>query len=70
VGCSSTPPVVSPSIIKNLGASFYGINPEDLTEEKLSKHPKGKEAKKVIKRKAGSKGSGPSSSKSGPSAPQ
>jgi len=71
VGCSSTPPAISPSIIKDLGTSFCDINADDLTEVKLSKQPKGKATKKTIKRKASgpcsSKGSGPFSSKgSGP----
>jgi hypothetical protein len=71
VGCSSTPLAISPSTIKDLGASFCDINPEDLSEEKLSKQPKCKVAKKVIKRKAGGKGPDPSSSKdSDPSVPQ
>ena len=64
VGCSSTPPAISPSIIKDLGTSFCDINADDLTEVKLSKQPKGKATKKTIKRKA----SGPSSSEG--SAPQ
>jgi hypothetical protein len=68
VGCSTTPPAISPSITKDLGASFCDINPDDLTEENLSKQPKGKATnKKVIKRKASgpssSKGVGPSSTK-------
>lgn len=42
VGCSTTPPSVSPSIIKDFGASFCNINPDDLTEENLIKQPKEK----------------------------
>jgi hypothetical protein len=38
-GCSSTPPSISPKIIKNLGASFCGLDPADLTPEKLSAQP-------------------------------
>jgi hypothetical protein len=37
LGCSLDPPTLSPSIIKNLGATFCNINPDKLAVEKLSK---------------------------------
>jgi hypothetical protein len=37
LGCSLDPPALSPSIIKNLGATFCNIDPDKLTVEKLSK---------------------------------
>jgi hypothetical protein len=36
LGCSSLPPTVSPKIIRNLGASFCGIDPQDLSPSKLN----------------------------------
>ena len=35
LGCSVSPPTISPTIIRNLGASFCNINPEDLSDENL-----------------------------------
>jgi hypothetical protein len=37
LGCSATPPMVSPSIIKDLGAC--NIKSEELTDEKLHEKP-------------------------------
>jgi hypothetical protein len=37
LGCSLDPPTLSPSVIKNLGATFCNINPDKLAVEKLSK---------------------------------
>jgi hypothetical protein len=37
LGCSLDPPALSPSIIKNLGATFCNIDPDKLTVEKLSR---------------------------------
>jgi hypothetical protein len=37
LGCSLNPPTLSPSVIKNLGATFCNINPDKLAVEKLSK---------------------------------
>jgi hypothetical protein len=37
LGCSLDPPALSPSIIKNLGATFCNIDPDKLAVEKLSK---------------------------------
>lgn len=39
LGCSATPPTVSPSIIKDLGATFCNIKSEELTDEKLHEKP-------------------------------
>ncbi|CAL5091143.1 unnamed protein product [Urochloa decumbens] len=40
LGCSVQPPTISPSVIKNLGSSFCGIEPEKLTEQVPSKKKK------------------------------
>ncbi|CAL5096288.1 unnamed protein product [Urochloa decumbens] len=40
LGCSSKPPAISPSIIKNLGGTFCRIDPTKLTEEALGKKRK------------------------------
>lgn len=40
IACESSPPNLSPSIIKNLGATFCNVDPEQLTEEALSKKKK------------------------------
>jgi hypothetical protein len=37
LGCSLDPPTLSPSVIKNLGATFCNINPDKLAVENLSK---------------------------------
>jgi hypothetical protein len=37
LGCSLDPPSLSPSVIKNLGATFCNIDPDKLAVEKLSK---------------------------------
>jgi hypothetical protein len=57
LGCSSTPPTISTKVIRNLGVSFCGINPEDLSEQKLSALPKKKIAvsQKKAQKKAKSK---------------
>ncbi|XP_021321657.1 uncharacterized protein LOC110437513 [Sorghum bicolor] len=39
LGCSSTPPEISPSLIRNLDASFCDINPEDLSDVNLHAKP-------------------------------
>jgi hypothetical protein len=39
LGCSSTPPTISSKVIRNLGASFCGRNPEDLSPSKLNAKP-------------------------------
>ncbi|CAL4899272.1 unnamed protein product [Urochloa decumbens] len=40
LGCNSKPPTISPSLIKNLGASFCKIDPAKLTDEMLGKKRK------------------------------
>lgn len=57
LGCSAKPPTISPKVIRNLGASFYGINPADLTNSKLNAKLVAKKKKKTVK----SKEAGPSS---------
>lgn len=42
MGCSSTPPTISSKVIRNLGASFCGLNLDDLTTTKLNAKPKKK----------------------------
>lgn len=44
MGCSASPPTISPKIIKNLGAAFCGLDPADLTTEKLNIQPAKKKA--------------------------
>lgn len=56
LGCSSTPPTISSKVIRNLGATFCGINPADLTDQKLSAIPKKKVVvKKKVQKKTKSK---------------
>jgi len=56
LGCAATPPTISPKVIRNLGASFCGINPIDLTPVKLNAIPVAKK-KSVKSKKAGSSAS-------------
>lgn len=51
LGCSSTPPTISPKVIRNLGASFCGIDPNELTTSKLNAKPTKK--KKSVKKSEG-----------------
>jgi hypothetical protein len=37
LGCDTAPPEISTSIIWDLGATFYSINPEELSDAKLQK---------------------------------
>jgi hypothetical protein len=55
LGCSLDPPTLSPSIIKNLGATFCNINPDKLAVEKLSKTKSKKVAAPSGKKQAKSK---------------
>jgi hypothetical protein len=55
IGCSAEPPILSPTVIKNLGAEFCKVEPSKLTEENLKKKkklppPGGK--KQVVKKPA------------------
>ncbi|CAL4992476.1 unnamed protein product [Urochloa decumbens] len=54
LGCTIEPPTISPTVIKNLGSSFCGIDPEHLTVEKLNKKkkPAAPGGKKQVKKKA------------------
>jgi hypothetical protein len=49
------PPTLSPSVIKNLGATFCNINPDKLAVEKLSKARNKKAAAPGGKKQAKSK---------------
>jgi hypothetical protein len=44
LGCLVAPPTISPKIIKNLDASFCGLNPDDLSPSKLHAKPARKKA--------------------------
>jgi hypothetical protein len=55
LGCSLDPPALSPSIIKNLGATFCNIDPDKLAVEKLSKARTKKAAAPGGKKQAKSK---------------
>jgi len=55
LGCSVYPPTISPAIIRNLGASFCNINPEDLSNENLQTAPASKQS--IVKRAAKAKSS-------------
>jgi hypothetical protein len=55
LGCSLDPPTLSPSVIKNLGATFCNINPDKLAVEKLSKARNKKAAAPGGKKQAKSK---------------
>lgn len=57
LGCSVDPPSISPKVIRSLGAAFYGLDPQDLTENKLN-------APVTKKKKAVGKGSSQESSTS------
>lgn len=65
LGCSAGPPTISPKVIRDLGASFYNIDPKELTDSKLNAKPKKGKAKdsKADKAKKGKKAK-PSSSQS------
>lgn len=52
-GCWADPPTISSKVIRSLGETFYGINPEDLFPSKLNAKPTKK--KTVSKKKAPSK---------------
>ena len=60
LGCAAKPPTISPKVIRNLVASFCGINPVDLT-------PTIKKKKSVKNKKAGSSASQNSSDQASPS---
>ena len=62
LGCSSTPPIISTSIIRDLGATFCNINPYDLTDTKLHAKPS---SSKPVGKKAGTKKPSQSSKKGG-----
>ncbi|CAM0909026.1 unnamed protein product [Alopecurus aequalis] len=47
ISCSARPPVILAKIVRNLGVSFYKVDPSDCSEEEL--HKKEKKKKKVQK---------------------
>lgn len=66
LGCSSNPPTLSSSVVRDLGASFCNLDPASLTEENLnSKASKKKPVDKPKPKKAkkDGNGDGPSTSK-------
>jgi hypothetical protein len=54
LGCSSSLPAISNSIISDIGAAFCDINPEDLSDAKLNAKPSNSKAvgKKAAKKKS------------------
>ncbi|CAD6264340.1 unnamed protein product [Miscanthus lutarioriparius] len=44
LGCNSDPPLLSVSVVRDLGTSFCKLNPESLTDEKLGAKPNKKGA--------------------------
>ena len=78
VGCSANPPPLSPSVVRDLGSTFYQLDPAALTDEELQTNrakpgdvgrPKAKKAKssdanmKIKSSEDNKKGAGPSKSK-------
>ncbi|PUZ69713.1 hypothetical protein GQ55_2G132800 [Panicum hallii var. hallii] len=57
LGCLVTPPTLSPSVIRNLGASFCNLDADSLTDIALNKKKKvsAPAGKKPIKKKANNK---------------
>jgi hypothetical protein len=53
LGCSSMPPTFSTKVIRNLGATFCSIDPQELSTSKLSAKPVQKKKKAVIRKKKG-----------------
>lgn len=53
LGCSAVPPIISPKIIKNLGATFCGIDPNELSSTKVNVKPTQKKRKMMSKKKNG-----------------
>jgi hypothetical protein len=51
LGCSTSPPAISPKVIRSLGASFCDIDPKELSSSKLNDKPAKKKAvsKKIKK---------------------
>jgi len=54
LGCTLVPPNLSPSVIRNLGESFYKVDGKELTDAALTKKKKAfaPVGKKLIKKKA------------------
>lgn len=46
LGCSTKPPTISQHVIRNLGKAFCNIDPDELTDEKLSAKPAAAKKKK------------------------
>jgi hypothetical protein len=54
LGCSAQPATISPKVIRNLGDSFCGIDPKDLSPTKLNAKPVKKRKKTVSKKQTSS----------------
>lgn len=67
LGCSVAPPTISPKIIKNLGATFYGLNPDHLSPSKLHAKPT---RKKTVSKKGKNTKANSSSQEDASSGPQ
>ena len=52
IGCSVNPPTVSKHVIKELGKTFCNIDPDELTDEKLTSKPSKSKAAKKNSRKS------------------
>lgn len=61
LGCSATPPTISPKVIRNLGVTCCGINLDELSLAKLQEKPKHKKGGKSRKNEP-STSQGPSAS--------
>ena len=44
LGCETTPPLICPSVVRDLGTSFCKMDPKKLTDEKLHAKPTAKKA--------------------------
>ncbi|RLN32882.1 hypothetical protein C2845_PM03G23690 [Panicum miliaceum] len=64
LACSITPPTLTPSVIKNLGATFAKMTPEELSVDELNATDR---TKKTVKRQAASKSSSSKNKEAGAS---
>jgi hypothetical protein len=69
LGCSTKPPTISTKVIRNLGASFCGIDPQELLSPKLNAKPVQKQKKAVGKKNKGKKSDNIQNSSSSGNAP-
>lgn len=59
LGCSASPPTISPTIIRDLGATFFNINLDDLSDANLQARPTNKKPMKKAAGKAKSSEAAP-----------